>query len=122
MHKKFALALGGGSARGLAHIGVLQFLEENNFSPSLIAGTSMGSLLGALFALGYSADEIKEITKDTGVKSVINFNPVNGIFGIEKFKKMFAPHFGDKTFADTKIPLKIIATSLSTGQKVVFTE
>lgn len=122
-HKKFALALGGGSARGLAHIGVLKYLEEKNYIPSHISGTSMGSIIGGLFALGYTADSIKEICEDKGILDIMSFNPMTGEFlALKKFKKVFGPYFEDKTFADTKIPFSVIATSLSTGEKKVFTK
>ncbi len=58
--KRFGLALGGGGARGYAHIGVMRVLEREGFKPSAIAGTSMGSLMGAVFAAGHSADDVEE--------------------------------------------------------------
>ncbi|MCX7783077.1 MAG: patatin-like phospholipase family protein, partial [Meiothermus sp.] len=59
--KRFGLALGGGGARGYAHIGVMRVLEREGFRPSAIAGTSMGSLMGAMFASGHTADEVQEV-------------------------------------------------------------
>ncbi len=62
---KVALVLSGGTAKGLAHIGVLKVLEEQGIRPDLIIGTSMGSIIGGLYAIGYSADEIEQITSKT---------------------------------------------------------
>ena len=60
-----ALVLSGGSAKGLSHIGVLQMLEETGIKPDLIVGTSMGSIVGGLYSIGYSIDELKEIALKT---------------------------------------------------------
>ncbi|MGE5357030.1 MAG: patatin-like phospholipase family protein [Deltaproteobacteria bacterium] len=60
-----ALVLSGGSAKGLAHIGVLQLLEETGIKPDIIVGTSMGSIVGGLYSIGYSVDELKEIANTT---------------------------------------------------------
>jgi len=62
---KVALVLSGGTAKGLAHIGVLKVLEEQGIKPDLIVGTSMGSIIGGLYAIGYTADEIEKITLNT---------------------------------------------------------
>ena len=62
----FGLALCGGSARGLAYIGIFRFLEEHNVRPDIIAGTSVGSLMGALYADGYSSEEIYDLSSHFG--------------------------------------------------------
>lgn len=62
---KVALVLSGGTAKGLAHIGVLKLLEEEGIRPDIIVGTSMGSIIGGLYALGYSASQIEQITLNT---------------------------------------------------------
>ena len=61
---KLGLALSGGGAKGFAHIGVFKLLEECGLMPDVIVGTSVGALMGALFADGYTADEIKELFSD----------------------------------------------------------
>ncbi|MCF6274630.1 MAG: patatin-like phospholipase family protein, partial [Robiginitomaculum sp.] len=58
------LVLGGGGAKGLAHVGVIRVLEENQIPVDVIAGTSMGAIVGALYASGYSADELESITTE----------------------------------------------------------
>ncbi len=60
----FSLVLGGGSARGLAHIGVIRRLEEIHATPHLIVGTSMGALIGAFYAYGYTSHEMQQIAKE----------------------------------------------------------
>jgi len=58
---KIGLVLSGGGAKGLAHIGILKSLEQAGITPDYITGTSMGSIIGGLYAIGYTADEIKQI-------------------------------------------------------------
>lgn len=122
MNRPFALALGGGSARGFAHIGVIRYLEEQNIIPNKITGTSMGAIIGGLYAMGKDSYQIEEIVKKVGFFSVMNWLPEVGILSIEKIHTVLAEHLGKATFADTKIPLAIIATNLSDASRVIFTE
>ena len=68
--KRVALVLGGGATRGLAHIGVIKALEENNISFDYVAGTSVGSLVGAFYAAGLTSDEMIKIAKGLKVKDI----------------------------------------------------
>lgn len=72
-NNEFSLVLGGGSARGIAHLGVLQFLEENGLQPNEIIGTSMGAFIGAFYALGFSAKEMNAII--ASIKPTHLFDP-----------------------------------------------
>ncbi len=120
-YKKFWLALGGGAARGLAHIGLIRRFEEYSIQPNTIAGTSMGSIIGALYALGVSSSEMTKIAKSIKMIQVLDFNPFTDIMKRSAIKKAVAPYItDDTTFADTKIPLKIIATNIKTGESQVF--
>lgn len=121
-YRDFALALWWGSARGFAHIGVIKFLEENQINPSRITGTSMWAIIGSLVALGYSSEKIKEIVGGVGVFSMLDFHIGNGILSIQKVKKVLQEYIWENKFSETKIPLFIIASNLSTGKKVVFSE
>lgn len=121
MRNNFSLVLGGGSARGLAHIGVFRRLEELYARPNMIIGTSMGALVGAFFACGYSSQDMQNLSKDIGLFSLVDPDFSRGMIQGNKVLAFLASHFGEKTFADTTIPLKIIATSLSDGEKVVLT-
>jgi len=67
----FALILGGGGARGIAHIGVLEVLEELGMRPSLIVGTSMGSVVGSLYASGMNLDDLKELALNQNLMDII---------------------------------------------------
>ncbi len=83
---KVGLVLSGGGAKGMAHIGVLKAMEEAGLYPDYITGTSMGSIVGALYALGYSADEIKEIALQINWDEVLsNQIPLNRVAIEEKF-------------------------------------
>src|SRR4030095_12501140 len=65
LHPEWALVLSGGAARGIAHIGVLRALEEEGLRPGVVCGTSMGALIGALYATGYSSAQIRDIVRQT---------------------------------------------------------
>jgi NTE family protein len=82
---KIGLVLSGGGAKGLAHIGVLKALEEAGITPDFITGTSMGSIMGGLYAVGYSADEIKQIALDADWDQLLtNKLPLNEVVYVEK--------------------------------------
>ena len=70
-HSKIGLVLSGGAARGLAHIGVLKALEEQGIHVDAIAGTSMGAVIGGLYAAGYKVDEIERIAKEMDWQQVL---------------------------------------------------
>ena len=80
----------------------------------------MGSIIGGLYAIGYSTKEIEEIVQKTGVMDIVAFNPIGGIFSSKRVINLFYPYFGDKTFEETKISLAVIATSLTSGERVIF--
>ena len=68
--KKVAIVFGGGAARGLAHIGVIKALEENDISFDYVAGTSVGSLIGAFYAAGFSAEKMEKIAKSVKTRDI----------------------------------------------------
>ncbi len=121
---KIGLVLGGGGARGLAHIGVLKVLEKNNIKPDFIVGTSIGAFIGALYALGIPMDEIeneaKSINKRKAASKLIDISFSKGSFlsGI-KAKKYVEQFVGRVTFTSTNIPLYISTTDLGSGEEVV---
>jgi NTE family protein len=118
--KKAGLALGGGAVLGAAHIGVLQALEEREITVTHIAGTSIGSLIAALYAFGKTADEIREIALDLKWMKVTDISISKfALLSNEKLGKIVREHIGDKNIEDADIPLGIIATNISTGEKVV---
>jgi len=116
------MALGGGFARGLAHIGVLKVLEEEGIPVSLIAGTSVGSVIGAAYASGISAKELEEIAalvrfKDFSRWSFSRF----GIFNNDKMAVFLTKVLRCKTFEELRIPLAVTATDVVTGEAAIFT-
>jgi NTE family protein len=137
---KIGLALGGGGVRGLAHISVLEVLDDLDCKPSVIAGTSMGAIIGALYASGISGKDIKElvrrhiILKDDHLRDVIDkradilkwlsaFAPAHASGGFIKADKFYNRLFGEiskTTFEELEIPLIVIATDYWTAEEVVF--
>jgi NTE family protein len=119
---RVGVALGGGFARGLAHIGVLKVLEEENIPIDFIAGTSVGSVIGAAYASGISAKELEEIAalvrfKDFSRWSFSRF----GIFNNDKMGIFLRKVLRCKTFEELRIPLAVAATDVVTGEAAVFT-
>ncbi len=119
---KIGLALGGGGARGLGHIGALKAFDELGIKFDYISGTSAGSLIGALYAFGKSAVEIEEIFKNSKRKDVLgNFIPFLKPAKTEKLEDFVNEIFGDITvFSEMKIPFCVVCTDLKTGKEVDF--
>lgn len=119
----FSLVLSGGSAYGFVHLGIIKFLEENNLKPKEIIGTSMGSLIGALYAFGYTYDELEKITTDIKYLKLIDFNISNpSILEVKKVLEYLELLFKKKQIKNTKINLKIITTNLKSGEPRLFSK
>lgn len=124
--KKIGLALGGGGARGIAHIGILKFFEEQNIKINYLSGTSMGALIGALYASGKTPDELAEIAKEFTLKDQIRLIDVGLPHGLLKGKKIikflekYIPE--DLTFEDLVLPLSVTAVDLMSGELKVLTQ
>ena len=119
---KLGLALGGGFARGLAHIGVLKVLEEENIPIDFIAGTSVGSVIGAAYASGLSAKELEEIASLVRFKDFSRFTFSRfGLFSNDKMAIFLRKVLRCKTFEELRIPLAVTATDIVTGEAAVFT-
>ncbi len=119
---KFSLILSGGSSLGLAHIGAIKFLEKNNLEPSEIIGTSMGSIIGALYALGENTKNIQKKIQNTKTQDLFEVKYFQGRVDYDNAKHLLKNLFKDTKIQDTKIPLKIIATKLKNGEERVFTK
>lgn len=118
--KKIGLALGGGAVLGAAHIGVLRAMEEMNLEVSFVSGTSIGAFVGSLFAFGHTSKEIEEIALNLSwmdISGIALFE--SGILSNEKFGKLLSKSLGEKNIEDAKIPLAVIATDISNGEKVI---
>jgi NTE family protein len=124
--KKVGLALGGGAARGLAHIGVLEALDKEGIPVDMIAGTSAGAIVGALYAQGKSASRIKELALDTGWRRLVSLVdltlPKSGFIEGRKIKNLLKSIIGDISFSELKIPLSCVATDISSGEEVVIND
>lgn len=120
---KTGLALSGGAVRGMAHIGVLKYMEEKNIEIDIVAGTSAGSLVGALHAAGKNASEIEKIALDIHWKDIIKYIysvsfPKKGLINIEFLEKVINRYLGNLTFEELKKPLIVVAVDLATNQAV----
>lgn len=123
MLPKIGLALGSGGLRGIAHIGVLKVLRNHQIPIDYIAGCSIGSLIGALYAAGLDPETILKLAKNLKKRHWLDFViPQMGIVAGERALATIRLLTKQKTFADLKTPLAIVATELSSGQEVVFTE
>jgi NTE family protein len=120
---KVGLALSGGAARGIAHIGVLKYLEERGVEPCCIAGTSAGSIVGALYCSGRSVDQLIEIAAKMSWKDLVKISlPHMGLIRSSLLLKMLKEYLGDITFEELKLPLIVNAVDLLKGEKAIFTE
>lgn len=116
-----ALVLGSGGARGYAHIGAIEVLEKNGIRPDFIVGTSAGSIVGALYASGKSVEEIKYIASNMKVQDVRGFKlNKQGFLDGEKVEEFVNTQVYQQPLENLKIPLYIVATTLKTGQKMIF--
>ncbi len=123
--RKIGLALGSGAARGLAHIGVLEVLEREGIPVDMIAGTSAGALVGALYAQGKDASLIGDLALDLSRKRLASLVdlalPKTGFIGGKKIKEQLELFIGrDTKFSDLRIPLACVATDIVTGEEVIF--
>lgn len=120
---KIGLALGGGGAKGIAHVGVLRNFEEKGISISYISGTSVGALVASLFAFGKSSKEIETIIKELSFGKISNFIPGRlGLSSNQGVLDLLGRELGKVRIEDAKIPLAIVCTDLISGKKVVYTE
>ncbi len=124
---KIGLALGGGSARGLAHVGVIMALEAYNIPIDIIAGTSIGSVIGGLYASGATIEQLEEVALSIKKsKTLFLIDPVfphSGLISGDRIEKMLN-QFGikDKTFDDLKIPFAAVATDVESGAEVILNQ
>ena len=118
---RIGLALGGGAARGFAHIGVIQALEEAGIRPHLVVGTSAGSLVAALYAHGKTAAEMAALalTMDEGALTDWAF-PSRGVIRGEALARYVREQTAGQSIEQMKMPLGIVATQLDSGVGVLF--
>ena len=120
---RIGLALSGGVARGIAHIGVLQYLEERGVKPYRVAGTSAGSIVGALYCAGRNVDEIKKTMATISWKNLVKLSiPRKGLIDSSRLLHVLKEHINEITFEELKIPLIVNAIDLLSGEEIVFRE
>jgi NTE family protein len=123
--KKIGLALGSGAAKGLAHIGVIKALEEKNVHIDMIAGSSIGAIVGACYAMTGSIRDIEALVLKVDWKKLTKLLDPNialffkGVMYGKKVKDFLKTIIGDVEFKDLKIPLAVVATDADTGEEVV---
>lgn len=141
--KKLGVALGGGGLLGVAHIGVLEVLEENGITPAVVTGTSAGSIIGALYAAGVKPSALRELSMKLHKEDIFawNFNPYSfvrfilsnlrdvtnlldaiprALFSGEKIGLLVEKTTGKKCFCEIPLPFGVVAADLITGNKVIF--
>ncbi|NLJ66683.1 MAG: patatin family protein [Clostridiales bacterium] len=120
---KIGLALGAGASRGLAHIGVLQVLEEHGIIPDLMAGSSIGAIVGALYAAGITPKMMEGIAKNLDLKPYYDVGmPRLGFIKGERIEELIRLLTKGMTFDQLKIPLSITAVDLKSNQSVIINE
>jgi NTE family protein len=120
---KLGLALGGGFARGLAHIGVLKALEAAEIPVDFVAGTSVGAIIGACYCAGMNAGEIEEVARAARFRHFARWTLSRyGFCSNDRMTQFCARVLRVTAFEDLKIPLAVTATDFHTGEAVVFTK
>src|SRR4051794_2037967 len=115
------LALGGGFARGIAHIGVLKVLEQEGIPVRVVAGTSVGALIGACYCSGLSLDEMEEVARNTRFATFARWTLSRcGFASNDRMIAFLTRTLKCKTFEELRIPLGVTATDFNSGEAVVF--
>lgn len=137
--KSLGLALGGGGMKGMAHIGVLQVLQDRQLKPQYISGTSIGSIIAALYACGISPYQMQEIVSKLRPSDYLDYNikgtlkylislvwpgyqaTLDGMLIGDKVEKLIYQLTEGKKLQDLSFPLAIISCDIDSGKKVIFT-
>ncbi|HEX8992599.1 MAG TPA: patatin-like phospholipase family protein [Anaerolineales bacterium] len=119
-----AVALGGGGARGIAHIGVLRFLEQHGFGIRAIAGTSIGGLVACFYAAGFSPDEIEEMFARVDQSTLYERvkDEASSLLGLTHVDRWLHESLGAMSFEDLQVPCAVTAVDLRTSNEVIIQE
>ncbi len=120
---KWGLALGGGAARGFAHVGVLQVLEEAGLKPDLVVGTSAGSVVAAFYASGKNGTQLQKVAESMEEATITDWTvPLlgRGMMRGDALARYVSNQTGGRRIEELKIPLGVVATDLNSGQAVLF--
>lgn len=118
------LALGGGGAKGNAHVGVIRRLEKEGVRVRGVAGTSFGGLIAVLYALGFSPDTIEDTFASVDQSQFYGHAPSDGpsLLGLAGVTRLLEEQIGDRTFADLKLPCVLTAVDLKSGKEVLLSK
>lgn len=119
--RRVGVVLGGGGARGVAAIGILEVLHEAGLHPEVVAGTSMGAMIGAFWAAGYTPRDMHELATTLKWTEVFDISVAGGIMRGGRFQRWLANHLPDH-FEDLAFPLICTATDIDTGELVYLRE
>jgi len=124
-HVKIGLALGGGAARGFAHIGVIKALEAQGIVPDIVVGTSAGSVVGAMYASGYNGFQLQKMALEMDEASISDwaipfFSKAPGVLKGEALQSYVNKTVRNQPIEKLKIPFGAVATDLKTGQPILF--
>lgn len=117
------LALSGGAVLGAAHVGVIKALEEHNVRPKYLAGTSVGAFIAALYAFGVDTVTMEKMGNGFSWIDVTSLALSRyALLSHEKLGRLITSHIGKRNIEEAAIPLALVATDISTGEKVVLTK
>jgi len=123
---KIGLALGSGSARGLAHIGVLKVLEEEGIPIDVVTGTSIGALIGSIYAADREIKTLEKLVLNTDwKKTAALFLPTlskSGLVNGRKVEALLKTFVGNKKFEELQCPFAAVATDIESGEEIVITQ
>jgi len=127
---KVILVLGGGGARGFAHVGALKALREANVPIDMVVGTSMGALVGSLYCSGVKIEDLEKIGEDIkwsdisnlGIPSLITMVTSEKLLSTKKMEDYVNKMIGNKYFFQLDTPFACVATDIKTGEKIIFKE
>lgn len=119
--REVTLVLGGGSARGIAHIGVLKVLQKEKIPIHKVIGTSMGALIGAAYCVGDSIDNMERKARKFTTNQLLDPTiPRMGLLAGEKLEKVIKGLLDDRTFADCRTPFTAVMTDIQTGEEIIY--
>jgi NTE family protein len=120
---KVGLALGSGGARGFAHLGVLKAFQEEGIPIDMIAGSSMGALVGCFYGVGHNMDDLYKLSTAFRRKYYLDFTvPKMGFIAGKRIKQFIRLFTHGKNIEDLILPVAVVATDLTDGERVVFYE